>query len=222
MCYVGKMKRIMEMRKLGVLVALSIYTLSLQAQSNFQSRVITDTVYSEFLKTKRAFTVYLPKSFEHNKEKKYPILYLLHGMWEKNDVWANRGHIKDIMDCLTANGEVCEMIVVTPDAGGGDPNIYQNGYFDMAGWKYETFFFMEFLPFVEGRYRVIGDKQHRAIAGLSMGGGGAISYGQRHSDMFCAVYAMSALMDIPQEGAARFDDPNGKLAVLTRSVIEKS
>lgn len=69
MCYVGKMKRIMEMRKLGVLVALSIYTLSLQAQSNFQSRVITDTVYSEFLKTKRAFTVYLPKSFEHNKEK---------------------------------------------------------------------------------------------------------------------------------------------------------
>ena len=44
-----------------------------------------------------AFTVYLPKSFEHNKEKKYPILYLLHGMWEKNDVWANRGHIKDIM-----------------------------------------------------------------------------------------------------------------------------
>ena len=62
MCYVGKMKRIMEMRKLGVLVALSIYTLSLQAQSNFQSRVITDTVYSEFLKTKRAFTVYLPKS----------------------------------------------------------------------------------------------------------------------------------------------------------------
>lgn len=83
MCYVGKMKRIMEMRKLGVLVALSIYTLSLQAQSNFQSRVITDTVYSEFLKTKRAFTVYLPKSFEHNKEKKYPILYLLHGMWEK-------------------------------------------------------------------------------------------------------------------------------------------
>lgn len=92
----------------------------------------------------------------------------------------------------------------------------------MPGWKYETFFFTEFLPSIEKRYRIIGDKCHRAIAGLSMGGGGAASYGQRHSDMFCAVYAMSALMDIPQEGAARFDDPNGKLAVLTRSVIEKS
>ncbi|MBD3590964.1 esterase family protein [Bacteroides sp. GM023] len=210
------------MRKLGVLVALSIYILSLQAQSNFQSRVVTDTVYSEVLKTKRAYTVYLPKSSEHNKEKSYPVLYLLHGMWEKNDVWANRGYVKDVMDCLTESGEACEMIIVTPDAGGGDPNIYQNGYFDMAGWKYETFFFKEFLPFIEERYRVIGDKQHRAIAGLSMGGGGATGYGQRHAGMFCAVYAMSALMDIPEEGAARFDDPNGKLAVLTRSVIEKS
>ena len=92
----------------------------------------------------------------------------------------------------------------------------------MPGWKYETFFFTEFLPSIEKRYRAIGDKWHRAIAGLSMGGGGAASYGQRHADMFCAVYAMSALMDISQEGAARFDDPNGKLAVLTRSVIEKS
>ena len=143
-------------------------------------------------------------------------------MWEKNDVWANRGHVKDVIDCLTASGEAREMIIVTPDAGGGDPNVFQNGYFDMPGWKYETFFFTEFLPSIEKRYRIIGDKCHRAIAGLSMGGGGAASYGQRHSDMFCAVYAMSALMDIPQEGAARFDDPNGKLAVLTRSVIEKS
>ena len=212
----------MKMKRLEVLVALSICFLSLQAQENWQSRVITDTVYSEVLKAKRAYTVYLPKSFEQNREKKYPVLYLLHGMWEKNDVWANRGHIKDVMDCLTASGEACEMIIVTPDAGGGDPNIFQNGYFDMPGWKYETFFFTEFLPSIEKRYRAIGDKWHRAIAGLSMGGGGAASYGQRHSDMFCAVYAMSALMDIPQEGAARFDDPNGKLAVLTRSVIEKS
>lgn len=196
--------------------------LSLRAQGQPQSTVITDTLYSEVLKSKRAYTVFLPKSFYKDKSKQYPILYLLHGMWENNAVWTARGHAKDVMDRLVASGEACEMIIVTPDAGGGDPNIYQNGYFDMPGWNYETFFYTEFLPYIEKKYRVSGDKQHRAIAGLSMGGGGATSYGQRHADMFCAVYAMSALMSIPEQGAARFEDPNGKLAILTRSVIAHS
>lgn len=196
--------------------------LSLRAQGQPQSTVITDTLYSEVLKSKRAYTVFLPKSFYKDKSRQYPILYLLHGMWENNAVWTARGHTKDVMDRLVASGEACEMIIVTPDAGGGDPNLYQNGYFDMPGWNYETFFYTEFLPYVEKKYRVLGDKQHRAIAGLSMGGGGATSYGQRHTDMFCAVYAMSALMSIPEQGAARFDDPNGKLAILTRSVITHS
>ena len=68
--------------------------ISLYGQAGYQSKVITDTIYSEVLKAKRAYTVYLPKSFEQNKEKRYPVLYLLHGMWEKNDVWANRGQCK--------------------------------------------------------------------------------------------------------------------------------
>ena len=49
----------------------------------YQSRVMTDTLYSNVLKAKRAYTVYLPKSFEQDKNKMYPVLYLLHGMWEK-------------------------------------------------------------------------------------------------------------------------------------------
>ena len=90
-------------------------------------------------------------------------------MWETNPVWAERGHVKDVMDRLVASGEACEMIIVTPNAGG---NIHMewNGYFDMPGWKYETFFYTEFLPYIEKKYRVIGDRLHRAIAGLSMGG----------------------------------------------------
>lgn len=205
-----------------IFIFLQSGLLSLRAQGELQSTVITDTLYSNVLESKRAYTVFLPKNFYKDKSKRYPILYLLHGMWENNAVWATRGHLKDVMDRLVASGEASEMIIITPDAGGGDPNIYQNGYFDMPGWNYETFFYTEFLPYVEKKYQVIGDKQHRAIAGLSMGGGGAASYGQRHSNMFCAVYAMSALMSIPEQGAARFEDPNGKLAILTRSVIGHS
>lgn len=209
-------------KPLLILALLAIVPTILSAQQPGQSRILTDTIYSEVLKAKRAYTIFLPQSFDTDKNRQYPILYLLHGMWENNSLWANRGHVKDVMDRLTKSGEAQEMVIVTPDAGGGDPNIFQNGYFDMPGWKYETFFFTEFMPFIEKTYRIISDKQHRAIAGLSMGGGGATSYGQRHPDKFTAVYAMSALMSIPAVGAAKFDNPNGKLAILTQSVIDNS
>ncbi len=192
-----------------------------RAQMYPQSRVVTDTIYSEVLKAKRAYTVYLPAAFDQQPERKFPILYLLHGMGGVNSSWVDDMSLKDISDRLTASGEMCEMVIVTPDAG-GDPNVCQNGYFDLDDWKYETFFYTEFLPTIEATYRAIGDKQHRAIAGLSMGGGGTTSYAQRHTDMYCAAYAMSALMTIPIRDAVTFDDPNSKVGKLTRSVIEHS
>lgn len=187
-----------------------------------QSKVETDSIYSEVLKANRAFSIFLPKSYEVETTRKYPILYLLHGMMDTNHGWYERGHLKDVMDQLVDSGEACEMIIVTPNAGG---NVYAgdwNGYFNMPGWSYENFFYKEFLPYIEKTYRVLGNKQHRAIAGLSMGGGGATNYAQRYSDMFCAVYAMSALMGIPEQGAAPAQNPDDKMAILTKSVIEHS
>ncbi|WP_294082436.1 MULTISPECIES: alpha/beta hydrolase [unclassified Proteiniphilum] len=187
-----------------------------------QSKIVTDSIHSEILHADRAFNIFLPQSYEVDKEKEYPILYLLHGMMDTNQGWTMRGHLKDVMDQLVASGEATEMIIVTPNAGG---NVYAgdwNGYFNMPGWAYEDFFFQEFVPYIESTYRVIGDKQHRAIAGLSMGGGGATSYAQRHPDRFSAVYAMSALMSIPEEGAAPSQNPDDKMAILTKSVIENS
>lgn len=187
-----------------------------------QSKVVTDSIRSEVLNAYRAYNVYLPKSYETDVDKKYPVLYLLHGMMDTNTGWSERGHLKDVMDQLVESGEACEMIIVTPNAGG---NIYEgvwNGYFDMPGWKYETFFYSEFMPYIEKTYRVVGDKPNRAIAGLSMGGGGATSYGQRYTELYSSVYAMSALMSIPQEGAAPSQNPDDKMAILARSVIENS
>ena len=143
-------------------------------------------------------------------------------MTDTNQAWSGRGHLQDVADQLIESGEACEMIIVTPNAGG---NIYAgvwNGYFDMPGWSYETFFYTEFLPYIEKNYRVIGNKANRAIAGLSMGGGGATCYGQKHSEMYAAVYAMSALMSIPELGAAPAQKTDDKMAILTKSVIENS
>jgi enterochelin esterase-like enzyme len=216
----------MENIKKTVLIWLmAAITLPISAQfgpSGAQSKIVTDSVQSKVLNAYRAYSIFLPKSYEIDEGKKYPVLYLLHGMMDTNRGWYERGHVKDVMDQLTESSEAAEMIIVTPNAGG---NVYEgawNGYFDMPGWKYETFFFTEFLPYIEKTYRMIGDKQHRAVAGLSMGGGGATAYGEKHSELFCAVYAMSALMNIPDEGAAPSQSPDDKMAILTKSVQENN
>ena len=170
-----------------------------------------------------AYTIYLPQSYSNETDRKYPILYLLHGMSGVNTSWFTDQRVKDVMDQLVASGEACEMIIVSPNAG-GNPATCWNGYFNMPGWAYEDFFYKEFLPYIEKTYRVKGDKRHRAIAGLSMGGGGTASYAQRYPDMYCAAYAMSALMNIPVSGeeVGKDPDPTNKMAVLTRSVQEHS
>ena len=180
-----------------------------------QSRTEQKTIHSNILNADRQYTIFLPAGYETNTDRSYPVLYLLHGMNGTHEDWAGRGHLKDVMDQLKASGEVCDMIVIMPNAGG---NIYDevwNGYFDMDGWAYERFFYEEFLPTVEKEYRIKGDKANRAIAGLSMGGGGSTSYAQRHADMFCACYAMSALMHLPAPAEAAPKNDKDKMWHLT-------
>jgi S-formylglutathione hydrolase FrmB len=216
----------MNYKKITLLLLTALLAVSV-ASAQFggwgpQSRVETKTIHSKALNADREYSIFLPKSYDTDKDRKYPILYLLHGMMDTNKGWYERGHVKDVADQLFASGEATEMIIITPNAGG---NVYEgawNGYFNMPDWSYETFFFTEFLPYIEREYRVIGDKQRRAIAGLSMGGGGATAYGQKHSELFSSVYAMSALMNIPEQGAAPSQRPDDKMAILTKSVQENN
>ncbi len=212
------------MKKGLLILMMSIVSISTFAQFEWgpQSKVETKSIHSKILNADREYTIYLPKSYDIEKDKKYPILYLLHGMLGINTSWFENERAKGVADQLVASGEACEMIIVSPNAGG---NIFEgvwNGYFNMEGWDYEDFFYQEFLPHIESSYRVKADKQHRAIAGLSMGGGGSTGYAQRHSNMFCAVYAMSALMSIPETGATQSQAPGDKMALLTKSVIKNS
>ncbi len=192
------------------------------AQWGPQSKVAHQSMHSNVLNAEREYTIYLPKSYEAEPDRKYPVLYLLHGMTDTDRAWFWRGHASEVMDQLVASGEAVEMIIVSPNAGGSFEDDHWNGYFDMPGWKYETFFYTEFLPHIESTYRVIGDKANRAVAGLSMGGGGATGYGQKHTGMFSSVYAISALMTIPEHGAAQPRKPGDKLAILTQSVKDNS
>lgn len=145
--------------------------------------------HSEILKCDKNFTVYLPKSYKTDTEQKYPVVYMLHGANENDWEWANipSSIINEAITKSAADGMACEVIMVCPNATEGTM-----GYFNREGWNYEDYFFNELIPFIESHYRAIADKGHRAIGGLSMGGGGAFFYGLTHPEMFSSVYAISA------------------------------
>ena len=93
-----------------------------------QSKVVTDSIYSQVLKAHRAYTIYLPQSYSNETDRKYPILYLLHGMSGVNTSWFTDQRVKDVMDQLVASGEACEMIIVSPNAGGNPAHGTGKGY----------------------------------------------------------------------------------------------
>ena len=168
-------------------------------------RIVTDSIQSRVLGATVRYNVYLPSGYEKSTDK-LPVVFLLHGLTDTYTAWEQKGGMKDITDELIESGEAVPMVIVMPNAGGPDVHNIWNGYFNMPGWAYEDFFFQELLPAVEGKYRGIGDKAHRAIMGLSMGGGGSVVYSQRHPDIFSSCYAMSPWLnsDLGRKG------PNGE------------
>lgn len=171
---------------------LSLSLLATALGSAAQSKVLADqTVKSAILGVDRAYTIYLPASYDKQPQKSYPIFYLLTGKSHTDSAWQRKGRLQQITDSLVSLGQACEMIIVTPDAG----RIHE-GYFNMPAWNYEDFFFTEFMPYIESHYRVIADKQHRAIAGFSMGGGGSIAYALKHPELFTAAFSMSGLVSL--------------------------
>lgn len=181
-------------------------------------KVATDSVYSTTLQAWRSYNILTPPGFDSQADVTYPVLFLLHGLTDDHRAWVEKGRVKDVADRLSTSGEMQPMVIVMPCAGGQNVHQTWNGYFDMEGWTYETFFTKEFIPYIEKNYRCGGKKSLRALAGLSMGGGGSIVYAQRHPDDFCAVYAMSSWLHNDSLQHA----PRGKMETLMQAVHQHS
>jgi len=143
---------------------------------------------SKILKSERKFAIYLPPDYE-TSQRNYPVLYLLHGGGDDQTGWVQFGEVQSIAEKTVKEGEATPMIIVMPDANTG-----RRGYFnDIKGdWNYEDFFFQELMPYVEKKYRIKQDKRYRAIAGLSMGGGGTFIYALHHPELFSSACPLSA------------------------------
>ncbi len=146
------------------------------------------TLPSKILKSDRKYAIYLPPDYE-TSQRTYPVLYLLHGAGDDQTGWVQFGEVLSIADKTVKDGIATPMIIVMPDANTG-----KRGYFnDSKGeWRYEDFFFEEFLPFIEKKYRIKAEKRFRAVSGLSMGGGGTFMYAMHHPELFSSACPLSA------------------------------
>lgn len=135
--------------------------------------------HSDGMKMDRRINIYTPAGYEQSGDRKYPVLYLLHGMGGDEDEWTTFGRAAQILDNLIAQGKAEPMIVVMPnghaamEAAPGESSLgYYKPYHMKNGTMDGAFeaYFPEIITFVESNYRVQADKAHRAIAGLSMGG----------------------------------------------------
>lgn len=143
---------------------------------------------SKILKGDRKFAIYLPPDYE-TSQRSYPVLYLLHGGGDDQTGWVQFGEVLHITDKAIQEGKSTPMIIVMPDANTG-----RRGYFNdpKGDWNYEDFFFNEFMPHVEKTYRIKAEKRYRAVAGLSMGGGGSFMYALHHPELFSSACPLSA------------------------------
>jgi enterochelin esterase-like enzyme len=158
----------------------------LQAQSG---KVSDDLVMpSKILKMDRKYAVYLPPDYA-TSDRRYPVLYLLHGGGDDHTGWVQFGEVQQIADKAIREGKATPMVIVMPDAG-----TTRRGYFnDVKGdWRYEDYFFEEFMPFIEKTYKIKKEKRYRAISGLSMGGEGTFVYALHHPELFSSACPMSA------------------------------
>lgn len=152
----------------------------------------------------RRMFVYTPAEYELNPQKRYPVLYLQHGGGEDERGWIFQGHADVIMDNLIAQGKAEPMIIVMNSGYARHPGSEDS--FD----AFEEMITGEVIPFIDGRYRTIADREHRAVAGLSWGAKQAYDLALGHPEYFSYVSGFSGIIVIGEfnhRATPGFKDP---------------
>lgn len=165
----------------------------------------------------RRMTIYTPSDYEESK-RRYPVLYLLHGMGGDEEAWVATGRVAEIMDNLIAEGKAEPMIIVMTN--GCTKHVAAPGYSDEGMWapymsgsmngSFEAMF-PSIVEWVDSNYRTIRKAQSRAIAGLSMGGFHSMQISKEYPEMFDYVGLFSAAIFRGEEGVATYNNLEAKL-----------
>ena len=155
---------------------------------------------SKSVGTTRKMQVYTPPGY--SPDKKYPVLYLLHGIGGDETEWERFAKPDLLLDNLLADGKAVPMIIVMPNGRAQKNDRAEGNVFATAPAfaAFEQDLLKDVIPAIESRYSVQADREHRAIAGLSMGGGQSLNFGLAHLDTFAWVGGFSSA---PEHEAAR-------------------
>jgi S-formylglutathione hydrolase FrmB len=145
----------------------------------------------------RDVIVFLPPSYEKDKERHYPVVYALHGFFIGAEQWAHEIHVPQTIEGAFAKGSQ-EMIVVLPDS----KTIYNGSMYSssVTTGDFERFISHDVVNYIDANYRTFPDRQSRGLIGHSMGGYGASRIGMKHPDVFGALYIMSPCCISPMAG----------------------
>ena len=171
--------------------------------SAFAARVETVRFQSKLINTTLPYNVILPTDYDTSKTTRYPVLYLLHGYTGHYSDWVSRSNVADYAADY-------RMIVVMPE---GNNSFYINSA-TITGDKYESYILNEVIPDVQQRYRTIEARHGRSIAGLSMGGYGAIKFGLKSPATFAFAASLSGAFGVPRFTEKELGDRLGDLVKL--------
>lgn len=164
---------------------------------------VSKVVYwSTSLGRKRAAYVYTPPGYMSGSDE-YPVLYLVHGAGDSADSWTSVGHANYILDNLLAAGSARPMIIVMPF--GHTPETGDQAMLDNTAFGDDLI--RDLIPFVDASFRTLADEEHRAMAGLSMGGAHTIRFGLTNPDLFdyIGIFSMGLGMGGPED-IARYEN----------------
>lgn len=173
---------------LSLLAALSQFAHGQTAPPKAKDPTVAETRHgSALMGREMPYRVILPRDYHNkrNRSVRYPVLFLLHGLWGDFANWTDRNE----PGAFLTNG----LIVVTPEGGNG-------WYVDSAtepGDRYESYLVRELVPEIDSKFRTRADRESRFVAGLSMGGYGALKFGLKHPDLFGIVGSFSGVLDAP-------------------------
>ncbi len=163
-------------------IAVLLFVSAIEAQkpsSSPASGVREEKLASKLMGRDMPYRIIVPVGYSNSTER-YPVLYLLHGLTGHFDNWTDRTKIAEY-----AAGQ--KLLIVTPE---GDNGWYTDSA-TVANDKYESYIIKELIPEIDKKFRTVADRDHRSIAGLSMGGYGAIKFGLKYPELFTLVGSFS-------------------------------
>jgi S-formylglutathione hydrolase FrmB len=164
-------------------LSFAAYGQQAQTKSTLPATVESHKLNSKLMTREMPYRVIVPVNYKTEKSRRYAVVYLLHGLTGKFDDWTNRTKLAEY-------AAKYDYIIVTPEGN--------NGWYSDSGSvpndKYESYIVQELMPEIDKNFRTVADKNHRAVAGLSMGGYGSIKFGLKYPEKFALVGSFSGAL----------------------------